>query len=123
MPHVRDQLCDKGHLLQDIDCVRNWAYELRPMNWRLLAAYDEFNLSLLYDSLEAVDNICNFYRLIPTQRLYEAVVRGGEMVELFDYLDVRCEQGCMPAPTERRAHQDYTLDYAFGVPNEKVTVF
>ena len=28
----------------------------------------------------------------------------------------------MTAATERRAHENYALDYAFGVSNEKVTV-
>ena len=35
----------------------DWTYKLRPSNWRLLAAYDEFDFPLLHDSLETKDDI------------------------------------------------------------------
>ena len=56
------------------------------------------------------------------QGLYEVVVRRAISIELFDDLDVRSEQGCLTAATERRTHKNDTLDYAFGAPDEKITV-
>ena len=58
-----------------------------------------------------------------TQRLYEVIVHGGEGIELFDCLNVWCKQGCLTAATERRAHQNDTLDDAFRASDEKITVF
>lgn len=58
-----------------------------------------------------------------TQGLYEVIVHGGEGIELSDCLNVWSKQGCLPAAIERRAHENYALDYAFGVPDEKIPVF
>ena len=57
-----------------------------------------------------------------TERFYEVIVHGGVHIELFDCLNIRSEQGCLIAATKRRAHKNDTLDYAFGVPHEKITV-
>ena len=57
-----------------------------------------------------------------TEGLYEVIVHGSVYIELFDCLNVRSEQGCLIAATKRRAHKNDTLHYAFGVPNEEITV-
>ena len=57
-----------------------------------------------------------------TEGLYEVIVHGSVYIELFDCLNVRGEQGCLIAATKRRAHKNDTLDYAFGVSHEKITV-
>lgn len=57
-----------------------------------------------------------------TEGVYEIVVCGSGYSELFDCLNVRSEQGCLIAATKRRAHKNYTLDYAFRISDEKITV-
>ena len=57
-----------------------------------------------------------------TEGVYEVIVCGSVYSELFDCLNVRSEQGCLIAATKRRAHKNYTLDYAFKVSDEKITV-
>ena len=57
-----------------------------------------------------------------TEGLYEVIVHGSLYIELCDCLNVRSEQGCLIAATKRRAHKNDTLNYAFGVPHEEITV-